>query len=217
MKDSAPHTQKYFVISTPIQRLVTKHGCVYDVYWDSATGDVNITGLPWSQNDAGETVYVGRSSSEGEAIQASEAMAYDRLSTFDKYVGGATMGKYEVIAVHLLVEHFLIRCLYKVLPNPDPLFRSRTPSFSLLICLCEAHCIVSPDLAEILRVVNSLRNKCAHKLVFDPPDIALNQLLSSLRKVNPIDSDTLNEQSDPWPLLCELLEKRAKELGATDI
>jgi hypothetical protein len=214
MNDPAHHTQTDFVTTTPIHRLVTNHGRVYDVYWYSATGDVHITGLPWSLTDAGETVYVGRVSSEGEAIKASEAAAYDRLSTFDKYVEGATLGKSEVIAVHLLVEHILIRCLYKVLPNPAPLFRGRTPSFSLLISLCEAHRIVSPDLAEILRTVNSLRNKCAHKLVFHPPDLELNQLLSSLREVSP---NTPNEQSDPWPLLCELLEKRANELGATDI
>jgi hypothetical protein len=127
------------------------------------------------------------------------------------------LGKSQVIAVHLLVEHLLIRSLYSVLPNPDALFRDRTPSFSLLISLCEAHDVVSSDLADVLRTVNSLRNKCAHKLVFHPSDIELTQLAGILWKLASGDSGVPSAPLDPWPILCSLLEKRAKDLGATQL
>lgn len=201
-------------MATTIHRLVTKHGRVYDVFWDSASRHVTMTGLPWSLTDADVTVQVGQASSEEEAVKAAEAAAYERLSSFSKYVGGTTLGKSEVIAVHLLVEHILIRCLHAALPNPSPLFRHRAPSFSLLVSLCEAHHIVSGELAEVLRTVNALRNKCAHHLQFDPPDDDLNQLLSTL--LNLSDAEP-SKHDDPWPLLCEMLEERATELGATDI
>ena len=201
---------------TPIHRLVTRHGRVYDVFWDVESGDVSMKGLPWSLTDANVTVQVGRVASEAEAIGAAETAAYERLSTFSKYVGGTTMGKSEVIAVHLLVEHILIRCLHAILPDPAPLFRSRAPSFSLLVSLCEAHCVVSHKLAGILRALNSLRNKCAHSLTFDPSNEELDRIMTQLIELDGVDVE-VSADDDPWPLLCELLERRASELGATDI
>jgi hypothetical protein len=199
------------------RRLVTRHGRVYDVLWDSVTGDVRMTGLPGSLTDAGVSISVGRASSEDEAMRASEAAAYKRLSNFDKYVGGTTMGKSEVIAVHLLLEHLLIRCLHAVLPNPDPVFRGRPPSFFMLISLCEAHRVISGDLAEVLRAVNTLRNKCAHHMVFDPSDSDLEPLAERLRVIYTYERGAPDERVDPWPLLCELVEERARAVGATDI
>lgn len=108
------------VTAAPIHRIVTRHGRVYDVFWNSGTGQVTMVGLPWSLTDANETVEVGLASSEQDALQACEAAAYSRLSSYSKYVGGATLGKLEVISAHLLVEHILLRCLRKVIPNPAP-------------------------------------------------------------------------------------------------
>lgn len=204
------------VTAAPIHRIVTRHGRVYDVFWNSGTGQVTMVGLPWSLTDANETVEVGLASSEQDALQACEAAAYSRLSSYSKYVGGATLGKLEVISAHLLVEHILLRCLRKVIPNPAPLLDARTPSFSLLVSLGEAHRVLSADLAGVLRLLNTLRNKCAHRLVFDPSEEDSLQILAALQRIVPPDSDLLQKHSEPLPLLCEVLEQRANELGASD-
>jgi len=120
-----------------------------------------------------------------EAIQKCEAAAYEMLDSYDKYVMGTTMGKSLVISAHLLLEHLLVRCLQVVLPSPDALFRDRTISFSMLVSLCEAHRVIDSDLSRILRMVNGIRNKCAHKLVYHPSDSELGDMRNALRESHP--------------------------------
>jgi hypothetical protein len=87
----------------------------------------------------------------------------------------------------------------------------------MLVGLCEAHRVISADLAEVLRAMNALRNKCAHQLVFDPTDADLKLLAERLRDIYAHERGVPDERTDPWPLLCELVEERARALGATDI
>jgi hypothetical protein len=89
-----------------------------------------------------------------------------------------------VISNHLWIEHLMILCLQNVLPNPDAIFRPRGPSFTLLVNLCEAHCIIEPDFANVLRKVNALRNKFAHRMSFEPGLEEVEALLGALRKMN---------------------------------
>jgi hypothetical protein len=208
------------VIAEAIDKIVASNGRIYEVRWDSTTGEVCVVdrGPAWSPLEDGATSHVGYASSESEAMEKAKAATYEMLSSFDKYVRGTTLGKSEVIAVHLLLEHILVRCLYAVLPKPDSLFRNRTLSFSLLISLCEALSVFDAGVADILRKVNALRNKCAHRLVFHPSATELEELYSSLWKISPTDpAAEEEEEADPWPLLWDLLERRAIELGATEI
>jgi hypothetical protein len=89
-----------------------------------------------------------------------------------------------VISNHLWLEHLLVRCLRNVLPNPDALFRSRSPVFPLLVDLCEAHCIIGPDFANVLRKVNALRNKFAHRMSFEPDLEEVEALLRAMREMD---------------------------------
>jgi hypothetical protein len=202
-----------------IEKIVAGNGRIFEVRWDATTNEVFAIdcGPAWSPISDGAITHVGYASSETEAVRRSEAAVYEMLSTFDRYVKGTTLGKSEVIAVHLLLEHLLVRCLYAVLPKPDALFRNRTVSFSLLVSLCEAHCVFNSDLAEVLRKVNSLRNRCAHRLVFHPPDVELTSLYREVLKVGGVDPAPQDNEGDPWPLICSLVERRAIELGATEI
>jgi hypothetical protein len=89
-----------------------------------------------------------------------------------------------VIYAHLWLEHLMVRCIVAVLPNPDALFSERALSFYMLIALCETHNIMTPELAQALRLVNGLRNKCAHKANYEPrmTDLALNHPFARPRK-----------------------------------
>lgn len=193
---------------------------VYEVHWTPDDEEVKMVdcGLAWAPVTNGETMHIGRASTMPEAIQKCEAAVYETLDPYDKYVMGATMGRSLVIHAHLLLEHLLVRCLHVVLPNPDALFRNRTVSFSMLVSLCEAHRAIDSDLSRILRIVNGIRNKCAHKLVYHLSDSELGDMRRALRKSHPDESQAAgDDEGDCLRSICKLLEERAAELGATDI
>ena len=133
-------------------------------------------------------------------------------SNYDKYVMSQTMGKFNVISVHLWLEYLLVRCLRSVLPNAEPLFRDRGMGFAQLVSLCEAHEIVDKPLAETLRRVNAFRNKCAHQLTFNPGDEDWHALDNAIEKVAPRKGD--GEEDYSLRRLADLLERRAVEIGA---
>jgi len=168
-------------------RIVASNGHVYEVHWTPDDEEVEMVhcGPSWAPATNGATTHVGRASTMAEAIQKCEAAAYEMLDSYDKYVMGTTMGKSLVISAHLLLEHLLVRCLQVVLPSPDALFRDRTISFSMLVSLCEAHRVIDSDLSRILRMVNGIRNKCAHKLVYHPSDSELGDMRNALRESHP--------------------------------
>jgi len=133
-------------------------------------------------------------------------------SNYDRYVMGQTMGKLHVVSVHLWLEHLLVECLKVVVPNAAPLFRDRGMGFAQLVSLCEAHEVVQRPLAEILRKVNALRNKCAHQLTFNPSDADWRALDQAIERVAP---RTANGEEDySLRRLADLLERRAVEIGA---
>lgn len=203
------------------ERIVANNGHVYEVRWNCDDKDVHMVdcGPSWALVTDGATIQVGHASTKAEAVSKCEAAAYNMLSSYDKYVMGTTMGKSHVIGVHLLLEHLMVRCLHVVIPNPDALFGDRTLSFSMLISLCEAHGVVDTNLSRILRMVNAIRNKCAHKLVYHPSDSEVRNMLDALRRRNPDGFSAVedDDEDDCWKLLCRLLEERAIELGVTDI
>ena len=133
-------------------------------------------------------------------------------SNYDQYVMGQTMGKFGVISVHLWVEHLLSSCLRVVLPDPEPVFRDRSMCFPLLVSMCEAHRVIDAPLATALRKLNSLRNKCAHQLAFQPSNSDLAAFTEQLTQIEPAAKLT----GDEYPLrrVAELLEQRAIAIGA---
>jgi hypothetical protein len=134
-------------------------------------------------------------------------------SNFDKYVMGQTMGKFHVTSVHLWLEHLLALSLRVVIPNPEPLFGDRGVSFSLLIGLCEAHQIIDSPLAEALRKLNAIRNKCAHQLMFNPREQDWAALSAAVDRVVPPDG---GEDKDALRRLAEFVEQKAVAIGAID-
>lgn len=156
---------------------------------------------------------------EAEAVSKCEAAAYDMLSSYDKYVMGTTVGNTLFVSVHLLLEHIMVRCLHAVIPNPNALFGSRTISFSMLVSLCEAHGVLDSDLSRILRMVNTIRNKCAHELAYNPSDSELRSVRDALRRRNPDEfaAEEEQEEDDCLQMLCRVLEERATDRGATDV
>jgi ribosomal protein S12 methylthiotransferase accessory factor YcaO len=139
-------------------------------------------------------------------------MCENTETNFDKYVMGQTMGKMHVIAVHLWLEHLLVECLKVVVPNPAPLFRDRGMGFAQLVSLCEAHKVVSKALADILRRVNALRNKCAHQLTFNPHDAEWSALEQAIDEVAP--SRGNDTGVDSLRRLADHLEEIAAAIGA---
>lgn len=133
-------------------------------------------------------------------------------SNFDRYVMGQTMGKFGVISVHLWLEHLLALCVRTVVPNPEPLFRDRGVGFPLLVSLCEAHQIIDAPLADILRKVNALRNRCAHQLTFNPKEPDWQAIHTATEKLAPAGAQP--EGDGPLRLLAELVEQKAIAIGA---
>jgi len=132
-------------------------------------------------------------------------------SNFDKYVMGQTMGKFHATSVHLWVEHLLALSIRRVIPNPEPLFGDRNISFSLLIALCEAHQVIDLPLAEALRKLNGVRNKCAHQLMFKPSEQDWAVLSAAIDRAVPSEG---GEDADSLRRLAEFVEQKAIALGA---
>ena len=105
-------------------------------------------------------------------------------SGFKKHVIDSNSIITYIISTHLWIEYLLTRCLETILPNPDALFTDRPPSFYLLVSLCEAHDIIAPDFANVLRKVNALRNKFAHQLNFEPQQQEVDAILKALREMD---------------------------------
>jgi len=138
---------------------------------------------------------------------------------FERYVSGANRAITLIVANHLWMEHLLLRCLATVLKNLDALIRNGQPSFVSLAGLCEAHGIIEEDFATVLRKANSLRNRYAHRLAFEPQGKEVGELLASLAQMrHPFLIDrtppTENAMLRALASVSGFLEKRAMELGA---
>ena len=139
-------------------------------------------------------------------------------SNLVRFVHGQITAKSFVISSHLWLEHLLIRSLFAKLPNPDALFKDRPLGFQSLVTLNEALGIIEPKLAGALHLVNTMRNKCAHHARYKPLETdfqAMHAMLTSLGEALPaFDPD---EWGGPLEIVAELLEHRARAIGATDV
>jgi hypothetical protein len=159
-----------------------------------------------------------------QPLEGKEGASFTHMeSNLRKFLGTQELGKMIVISAHLWLEHLLLQSLRAVIPNAGALFRDRSVSFPLLISLCEAHEVIEAPLADVLRRVNALRNKCAHQSSFNPNDSDWNALRASLDpfKHTPgmtgLVSDMKEWDEEPLHAVAALLEFRAKAVGATDV
>ena len=88
-----------------------------------------------------------------------------------------------VIGSHLLSENYLRRLLKGMLVAPDAVLTEQGPPFSVLVSWSEAIGAIPQDVANVLRKLNSLRNKYAHRLGFEASRTEVELLLSSLREM----------------------------------
>jgi hypothetical protein len=142
-------------------------------------------------------------------------------SGFEKHVIDANSIISYIISVHLWIEYLLTRSLETILPNPGALFKNRVPSFYLLVDLCEAHNIIAPDFANVLRKVNALRNKFVHQLDFEPQQQEIEAVLKALREMDkPFFASYLpgseKEMAIALASIAGYLERQAREIGETD-
>lgn len=143
-------------------------------------------------------------------------------TNLQKFLDGQQLSKLVVVASHLWLEHLLLRSLFAVLPNADVLRREKGVGFPLLVSLCEAHGVIEPPLADVLRRVNALRNKCAHQASFKPTDrdwenlrAAVQPLMGSAAAGPDVPGES--DYDEPLHLIATLLETRARAVGATDL
>lgn len=141
----------------------------------------------------------------------------DYQSNLTRYINGQRMGKSYLLAGHLWIEHLLVRSLVAVLPRPEALFHARNPSFHLLVSLCEAHGIVEPQLAEALRLINAMRNRSAHQANYHPSDAEFAVVRKALEQTGEDLAKFPDEWGEALEAAAELLERRARAVGATDI
>ncbi|MBI4686069.1 MAG: hypothetical protein HY755_12870 [Nitrospirae bacterium] len=88
-----------------------------------------------------------------------------------------------IIGSHLLIENYLRIELQKKLIKPDALLTDNGPTFSELINICEATGTIQSDLAKVLRQLNRLRNKYAHRFSYVPTEKDVDAFLDILKKM----------------------------------
>lgn len=143
-------------------------------------------------------------------------------SNLEKFVGRQTTGKLFLVATHLWLEHVLTLMVHTLLPNPGALFRSQRLTFLFLVSLCEAHGVISTELAKSLVLVNQFRNKCAHQMAYLPDDTEFEPLLQSLKEFEAISGANLeitdaSSYTDLFEAVATALESRARSIGVPKI
>jgi hypothetical protein len=138
-------------------------------------------------------------------------------SNLSRYIGAQKMGTSYLLSGHLWLEHLLVRGLIATLRCPDALFKARSPSFHLLVALCEAQGIVEQELAEALRLINAMRNRAAHQAHYYPADSEWVAVRLALERTGEDLGKFPDEWGEPLEAAAELLERRVRTAGATDI
>ncbi len=90
---------------------------------------------------------------------------------------------HHVVGTHLLIEAYLRKALTESLVKPEALITDQGPSFSTLVNICEATGLIAADLSRVIRAINILRNKYAHRMSFEASKEQVESLLSALREM----------------------------------
>ncbi|MFZ2525674.1 MAG: hypothetical protein WAW87_10235 [Candidatus Ferrigenium altingense] len=103
---------------------------------------------------------------------------------YTKYVLDSNPLLNDIISCHLLIENYLRREVAKELKAPDALLSDQGPSFSMLVNVAEALGVIEADLARVIRAVNTIRNRYAHRLGFEASHNQVEALLAALREMD---------------------------------
>ena len=104
-------------------------------------------------------------------------------SDYSKYVRSSSPLLNDVIACHLLIENYLRKEITRQLKVPEALLTDQGPSFSVLVSVAEALGVIAADLARVIRAVNTVRNRYAHRLGFEASQVQVEALLAALREM----------------------------------
>lgn len=144
-------------------------------------------------------------------------------SLLKRFLDRQRLSKLIVISAHLCVEHLLLRALVAVLPKGELFERERSPAFPLLVSLCEAHGIISAQIGDALRVLNGIRNRCAHQGSYNPDTEDWQRLRTSLKAVATAHPELdaaifdVDPDADELAALVTVVEVKAKAVGASDL
>ncbi len=105
-------------------------------------------------------------------------------SDYTKFVRSDSPLLGDVISVHLLIENYLRLAVARKLERPTALLTDQGPSFSDLVGVAEAIGVLSPDMSRVVRAVNAVRNRYAHRLGFEASRDQIDALLKALREVD---------------------------------
>jgi hypothetical protein len=89
-----------------------------------------------------------------------------------------------VLSAHLYIENCLVKLIEVTLPFPEKLFREYRPSFQQLLALCQAHDLLSDDLALLLKKLNTIRNKFSHNLQYRVDKTVIQDFLAIMNKMD---------------------------------
>lgn len=98
----------------------------------------------------------------------------------------------KLIVAHIYLDHIITSVLDEHLDHPDSYLKGHRP-FSEKLVLCQALGYFRDEFGAVLTAVNTVRNKFAHKLVFDVSDEVKRNLFRTLTTERPISEATKPE------------------------
>lgn len=87
-----------------------------------------------------------------------------------------------ILRGHIAIEYFLENIIEKYLPNGKKL-NGNNLNFARKLAVVESFDILEPDILLLIKKINSLRNKCAHKLEYQILDTNIEDLGSCIPDV----------------------------------
>lgn len=105
-------------------------------------------------------------------------------SDYAKYVRGSSPLLNDIVACHLLIENYLRREVARNLKAPRALLTDQGPPFSVLVNVSEAVGTLAPDLARVVRALNTVRNRYAHRLGYEVSRAQVDAFLEALREMD---------------------------------
>jgi hypothetical protein len=111
-----------------------------------------------------------------------KAIYKDEFSVYRREVSSALDAKLHILVVHLYVEHLLERLLSVNLKKTDHLFGKNGLSFEKKLLLVESMSSLNAQRIDGIRKLNTIRNDCVHKFMYNPTETELDEFGRTLGK-----------------------------------
>lgn len=99
----------------------------------------------------------------------------------------------KLIVAHIYLDHIVTEVLNEHLPHPESYFKNNHRHFGEKLTLCQSLGYFRDEFGNVLRSLNTSRNKFAHKLIFDVSDEEKKNLFRTLTKERPLSEVTKPE------------------------